>query len=727
MIQPKYSITAASVAYGECFNRPGYNNQYSIIAMLIKAVLVTRKQRGINSTRLTHLLKTAYGFRNITESIVRITVRTVLKDCVKLYPNGYYRFEPSIANDVTMRATTYESDKTLLRDLSSDLLLFVGAKEGSSPTPKQKSQILGKFYQYLLDGDTARPYGPYIEEFIKTGWIPKSLNKKIPRARALFVLYEGLRFTPAPAEFALLKTPLRIFLAIEQLFNCLEFNGPVFKSLFDDLYHHAEKINRLNRKKLNPHRISFHYLDDTREEFHKFFDNAVAILEGEKPPLDPDDPSRQAMETLLDNCYSREDIEEKRVSFEQRLQELGITLYQFTTAKKEYQEFSLHDTAAAREAKARLASQFPGIAEGFCFQKLKQFSEINWLRQGNLFQQPEDALALLVTNQKQILHLANSTKIQFMGIYCPFALDIDFLTNTFWFHLKMGFANDNEPVPDFDVIARTYAALEQFISDNLALKYELRLKELESNSLSQDTLLRRVIAFRDKAHCDAAGKPILPYYIPEPSGSCRNPEDHIREKEKLYELIKTAHRRNRCMENKIAMMEMQLLEIQVRDRQKRQKKAEADHQWASLVWVTEKWQEFTRSNARDAWYYLTVITLTYALSAVTNLVRFYAHPGDWIYRLSWPQFLLVNIFIYTSAFETFGKSYVFKKERVLNGRRWLLAHLPIWGKNRYMRIKAEATEKFEADFLTEHKPPSLQDNQKDHTVTPGMTDMKNNL
>lgn len=57
------------------------------------------------------------------------------------------------------------------------------------------------------------------------------------------------------------------------------------------------------------------------------------------------------------------------------------------------------------------------------------------------------------------MYLAHQSKVKFEEDDIPFAKDIDFITNKFWFKLKKGFSNKSSLPKSFDVVTKAQIIL----------------------------------------------------------------------------------------------------------------------------------------------------------------------------------------------------------------------------------------------------------------------------
>ena len=82
--------------------------------------------------------------------------------------------------------------------------------------------------------------------------------------------------------------------------------------------------------------------------------------------------------------------------------------------------------------------------------------------------------------------LAFNPLIKTAGNNIPFATDIDFITNRFWFKLNKGLTNSRSLPKSMDVIAKAQVVLSSHINSSVSEKFDLMKKEYSIGKISKE-------------------------------------------------------------------------------------------------------------------------------------------------------------------------------------------------------------------------------------------------
>jgi len=683
MKNDKCDLLASIVLFGKLYNQADYDSIYDLIGLFIKAAIADSRTWSVNAAELTDIVNSTYGFQ-LPESIIRTTVRDHLRGIARLYGNGRYFFDPRIGENYQRVNTERQHILGIQQDIHALLFNFIEKKTSRPPNGQEKDTIVNALNQYLLDKDSESEHANAIMEFVLVNRKDPTISRYLTSIRAGLILYRALRFTPDPAELYQWKTPLIIFLSIEHLFNALEYNGKHFLHVFEDLHHLVQEINDANRCRGRIPCIQLRYLEETRDEFEQFFRNATAILNGEIIP-DPDDPSRLAMEKLLKGCTSPSAIQEKKSAFIYDLARKGIKLYEFDQHIYNYLEYRVDQQDNWLRVRESITEKWGEPEDDRCLRLLRIFSIVNALRQERPERRLEEVRYVFLTNQRLGLYLTRETRVGFPNGQIPFAVDIDFCTNSLWMKLKKGFGGTQPHTLRPDKVARTQVVLPPFFTDQASEAFDSLLDKLEQGVLTTPVAQTWNNELRDKLKGE-----LLP-------GSPAN-IIAIRPKKASIEPV--------YQENHALRKELELLRKDKERQTKVQKiKIYNEHRLTEeREFIAGKLAEWEAANRRDAGYAARIIglsCLSFALAAFAAFCKINRRLNDWLSGIgNWLYLFIVASAVFSTA-GLAGLTLFFDQKRVKNGCRWLGAHLSL-NKKGYDQLKADAMERFGREFMANH-------------------------
>lgn len=676
------NLLASVALFSELYNNENYSNVADILGEFIKGVVITENKWTVSSTELTELLEKVYEFK-IPETVVKTTVRNRLKNIVTI-KDGFYVFDNQIKNNFVKIEDEYNSILAKQNSIIKELIKFIELKENSILNEKEKTLIIDNLHKYLLDNGVTEKYSKYISAFVVKNQNNLTFTDNLNLIREGIILYQGIRYTADINELGKWNTELTIFLSTEHLFNALGYNGLLYKQIFDDFKELVDEINFSNRNKYGEKLIQLKYLEETKDEVEMFFQTAELIHKGDFTL----DTSKPAMKAIIDGCKYASDIKTKKVQFEAALKQKGITLEEISQSIYSYPDFVVDDEHILKELRKESESRGRNFDENLCRKFFTIFTKINFLRKGKSKNKFEKIGYIFITGNRFALFLAHQSKVKFSEDDIPFAKDIDFITNKFWFKLKKGFSNKSSLPKSFDVVTKAQVILSSQLNQSVFNQYSKLQKQVKDGLLTREQAIEISYELREKPN-----KPeeITIENIDSSLDFLNNDsffEDLYREKEKKEFVLQQTLKENEELQN----------EIKRRDEIERQKlltEARIQKEIEKQSYSNEEWANFKNLQNKALVYFLLVLTLTilpiiigFILKANKSLDKFMTSLGNNQY---WIWAILTLVFLA----ELFGRSYLFNKEKVKAGWLWLNA---IIFQQKLNHIKEKKFIEFENDF-----------------------------
>ena len=402
---------------------------YDVIGALIKAAIVFEKKWAFNTTEAAQILESSFGFQ-IPEAVVKTTLRNRLKNKEKIltFDSGVYSLVSKELEDADLLSSELESIKNKQEEITDDLITYISEHSICPINEKERSEIVDSFFAYLLDSDASDKYSGLISSYIIERQARSGFTDILNAVREGFVFYNGVRYCPDLNNLGSWKEELTIYLDTEHLFNAAGYNGVLYKQLFDDFYGLIREINQSGKKY-----IKLKYFEESIDEVESFFHVAELIHE-RKLALNP---SKTAMIKILEGSKTKSDILEKKACLYSELERRHISL---ETRNNFYDEpdYIIDGQSLVNALKAQAESNGRAFNEETCIPVLKLFTKINVLRRGVSSGAFEKIGYVLMTGKSYSRYLAFNPLIRDGENDIPYATDIEYLTNRFWFKLKKG-------------------------------------------------------------------------------------------------------------------------------------------------------------------------------------------------------------------------------------------------------------------------------------------------
>ncbi|WP_299549777.1 hypothetical protein [Seonamhaeicola sp.] len=461
---------------------------YDIISEFIKAAVIDKKKWSFNSTELRFLLEEVFDFK-MPEAVIRTTLKN------RLIREGFLTLKKGIYSVVDIETkinplfeSSFEDKRKLYKKTEDEFIAYIKNSKGKDLSEVEILKIRSNINHYLLGNGINEPYNQEISAFIIKKKNDREFAERLNVVKEGVVLYAGVRYTADLNELGKWKKPLVIFLDTDIIFNYLGYNGKVYKEIFMDFIKLVREINQNNGKRI----VQLKYFEETKNEIIKFFHVASLIIEG-KMRLDP---TKTAMKEIINDCKSKSDVIVKRNKFFIDLKTSGIQLEE----NKDYyenSEFNIEGLDVIEELSKISREKRRNFDEESCKNSLKLFTKINVLRKGVSNQGFENCKYILLTGSGYIHYLAHNSQIKVNEKDIPFATDLDYITDKFWFKLKKGFGSSEDVPKSFDIITKAQIVLASQMNNTVHEKYTALNEKYQEGKITKEEVISLTYDLRE--------------------------------------------------------------------------------------------------------------------------------------------------------------------------------------------------------------------------------------
>ena len=675
------SLIASVALFSDLYNSDSYRSIPDIIAEFIRGAIFFENRYSFSSTQIKGLLKKVYGF-DIPESVIRTTLLNKLRAEIRRESSLFHYIgdKSTIQNNINDEVEKIGVQQTALL---ANIYKFIEGRTKKTLSASDKEEVLSNVFHFLLDNGYSEKYSNLISAFILTKEDDSEFREIVSSIKEGLILYQGIKYTPDINQLGSWQNDLTIYLSTEHLFNALGYNGVLFKEIFDDFLKLVAEINIGNKSgKSGRRRIELSYLEETRGEIDNFFQTAESI----KKRLKILDPSKFAMQTILDKCQSPSEIRTLRVQFDLDLNRLGIRYQSFDYGFDKISEYNVTDQSIMDQLQRVSVERGRRFDEDECRFFFGIFTKINTFRRGRNDNVFERCGHLFVTETSFAKYLAHNSLVKFEENNVAFAKDIDFVITRFWFALKKGFS-DKQTIPkSFDVITKAKIILSGHLNNGISRMYEGLLADRKAGRLTDDEALARSFALRDKPK---APEEISTVNLDDTLDLLQNEnylEDFYREKIRRDQLLEET-------QDKFANVQIELDAYKERERREVEKVLEEEYFVRRDEFVESEWKKGRLSRAKSFALFLTVLILTTALVTFSFIIGLSTTYKDWFLRFGWLQIISITLYVTLAVFDLMGSRYLYKKDKISEGWNWFLSLFNY--KNFVEAKKAEIREIYE--------------------------------
>lgn len=457
---------------------------YDVLATFLKNAIYSSSKFSFNSTDLGLLLQEEYGF-NIPESVVKSVVRNKMGSFLKQENNVYVLIpnsnltEPSFA---TQKIDIEESQELII----SDLVEYIEEKENTKADRDKIREYLRDYYLGKYDNKMAS----LISSFIIEKSVDTEYRRRLNYVKEGLIIYTGLCSNHNLNELGSWNSNLTIYLDTEILFSMAGFNGSVFKKQLDDFLEFVRDIN--GNGKTSKQKIKLKFFQEVETQFLQHFTKAEKIVEKNESL----DPTKTAMKTIVEGCKSTFDVLTKKANFISNLTTQNIHKEDEGIFKSlnEYNDVKMQQYNVVAESSIlnKLTNKYtnsPSQSENNIENILKQFTRINFLRRGDSRKGFENTEAIILTGKRIVQLLSYDQDVKVGERDIPFATNMDFIIEKFWFKLKKGFNKGDTFPKSFDMVSKAQIVLSHHTTNQLGNEYEKLKSKVQNKEITQDSAI----------------------------------------------------------------------------------------------------------------------------------------------------------------------------------------------------------------------------------------------
>ncbi len=501
---------------------------YDIISEFIKATIISNKRWRFNSTEITSLIENEFDFK-LPEAVIKTTLKKrLIKSGFLTLEHGEYNVTDINTSIDPAFEANYKKNIEIYNETGQEFISYIQKSKGYTLDEKEKTLIKESLNQYLLGNGLNNDFVKEISTYIIKNKSNVELQNRLNVIKEGLVLYTGVRFTADLNELGKWDKEITIFLDTEILFYFTGLNGEIYRDIFNDFYNLVREINNSSKKKI----IHLKYFEETEKEVYNFFHVATLIIEGKKTL----NPSKTAMKEIINGCATKSDIIVKRNKFFIDLKTAGISKEE---SKDYYKDYSLNieGSKVIEEIQSLSHENKKEFDEESCKQYLTLFTKINVLRKGINNRGFENSKYLLLTGNRFVQYLAHNKHVKQNERDVPFATDIDYITDKFWFKLKKGFGGSDEKPKSFDIVTKAQIILSAQINNTVQEKFTALNDEYRKGNITKEEAISLNYELRDSS---LKPEEVIDIDIEEKIDFVNefSIEQHLSEREKLKQKVK---------------------------------------------------------------------------------------------------------------------------------------------------------------------------------------------
>ncbi len=522
-------ILASVAVFSELYDNK--KDIYDVIAEFVKAAVVSEAKWTFNTSDVSQLLEKNFDFK-LPDGVIKSVLKNRLKrDGVIAFENGFYtvtsdeiKKEDKLAVEFTLAQTNYSNT-------FDDLVSYMESKRDMKLNENERAELNSNFNAYLLDDTVADKYLQYISFFIIKKQSEPHFTERLNAIKEGLILYTGIRYTADLNDLGTWNSEMTIFLDTEHLFNAVGYNGVLYSEIFDDFFKLVLDINQNSKNKGGKKKIELKYFDETKSEIDGFFYVGEKIIEGQAYL----NPAKTAMQSIVNGCRTPSEIIAKKSKFFQKLKDKGINQEERNDYYKNH-GYTVEGENVLESLRKQSAERNKYLDEEECNHYLKLFTKINALRKGVSSNGFERTGFILLSGNNVAHFLAHNNSVKINERDIPFATDIEFITDKFWFKLKKGFSDKANLPKSFDIITKAQIVLSAQLKHTVSNEYTKLTNKFKRGEITKEQAISLNYDLRERA---IKPEDITPAIIDESLAFLNddNIEKHLQEKSILLRKV----------------------------------------------------------------------------------------------------------------------------------------------------------------------------------------------
>lgn len=465
---------------------------YDILSAFIKASIARNGRHIYSLTEIRDQVCEEFDY-DIPEGAFKVAIKKKLSPHFLQIGQAKYTVVGEIDPDFEKMG---ENEEERIKNLIERLDLYIGSHKKIRVNINKK-EIFDSLQCFLI-GRTVEneKVKSIISAFILDHANDPEIIELLNSVKEGLILYTGIRhsISSTNAHNSIWRQNLTIYLDMDVLFDLVGYSGEVFKRMAKDLFGYIGEINRaVKQGQQKP--IKLRYFKSVENQIYNFFHAAEQIVTKRQAVVG----GRKAMATIVNGCKTGGDVLQEKARFFTSIQNMGIALHEEVgcTACPEYNLVSEKTIKEIQKANMHAGRKFE---RDKCIEILTQISEINRLRHGKSdcgFDQIEH---IILTQSGMMKYVSYSGQYKESENDVPFATDLNFLTNRFWFKLNKGFGGEN-PLPEsFNVLTIAKTIISSQLREKVEKEYERLREKRARGELDNQTLEHMIIDIRSRTY-----------------------------------------------------------------------------------------------------------------------------------------------------------------------------------------------------------------------------------
>lgn len=579
-ISDKRKCMASLATFRNMYNKASI---YDIIAELAKQTIVEKGVTSTNLDKFYNLFKEETGI-DIPHSMLEASLKRL--DFVEYDYKNITINEKLTKEECEKVKSIVEEQEQRNNDLFEALLHFVENELNRSLSPDESKSLINSLCSHIVDETYSGPFVEHVCSFILKNELTPGFLDYLNILREGTIIFVGYTYTAQDGYFDKIDTTINIYLETEILFHMAGYNGPLYKTLFDEFYTQVTEINKKVRKPL----IKLFFFEETELEIDKYFKTACKVVERQEVP----NPSKSAMQAITDGCSESYDVRRKQDAFLQMLSDHEILL----------DKQNSYNDVGGREFTIEHAKfmDMEDASEDRIYEKLKFLNNINVKRGGRPQKIFRNVGHVLLSGNSLTFRIASDDAIRPVNSI-PLVLSLSALTNRFWLSLNKGLIPDMR-LNNFNMIAKSRIALANKLKVSVSKIFNEIEEELTENKITLQQAKESLASLRrdsynpDQINAEDVDKCIsiikngeLELYISIKDNEKRKEEERIAESERK---VAEAEAKATDAEGKIARLQGISREMIKAIVDERNKLNEADHKKAMKSYNEAKGDDVDR-------------------------------------------------------------------------------------------------------------------------------------
>ncbi len=468
-----------------------------IYTIIERFILVGVKSRGLMSFTKEEIVKLLKEMFNIDIPFSVIQKCIVSNQKVFKYSREKYVVIDSMDEEIERIIDEMNEIDTYKASVIRDLTTYL-EKKGLILNEDEKAELGSQLFNFVIDKEHAKEgdYKLYITQFIIEKENDKQFQQFLNSIREGMVIYKGIRYSDLPND-ATWEYETDFFLDQEYLFSAYGLNGTFYEKCFFEFYNFVEEINGVSKYRGGRERIRLFYFAETKEDIESYFAQAVRIRRMQERYIYP----QVAMDNILNACKEDVEVEQFKINFYRKLEELHIKEYPDEIDLRRNQEYLFENEKFEKEKDNRFSQdQLPEVNY---YVKIADY--INILREGKRCLPLEKSRFIFLSDGNLSNELSRFIR-EFYKENKPILITrLGNFTELMWFKLKKGVVNTNSTAT-INVVNKAKVVVSGVLHENLKKQYdavlaldedenakkafyaELRTKRYSPDDINSDTI-----------------------------------------------------------------------------------------------------------------------------------------------------------------------------------------------------------------------------------------------